>query len=104
MADIVFKYGEMAKTANDLRNTCADEYTAAANKFLTDFIETAKPWEGASKNKMIQFVTAAVNEYMGKAVPEMIKALADVLDSNAKQMKETDEAIAENIPSSLSSN
>lgn len=101
MADIVFKYDQMKNAANQIQDI-ANRYKAASDKFQTDFTEATSPWEGASKDKMMQFVTGAVNEYMGTTVPGIVNALADLLNANAENMQDADQQIADSIPSSLS--
>ena len=97
MADIVFRYKEMRKAADDMDNI-AGRYQTAAKSFESDFLASIAAWEGASKEKMQKFITGTVREYIHETIPQLIKALAELLRANADQMESADHQIAENIP------
>ncbi len=101
MADIVFKYDEMRTAATQIADISA-RYKAASDKFQADFADAVSAWEGASKDKMMMFINGPVNEYMGTTVPGIVNALAELLKANADQMEQSDQQIADNIPTSLS--
>lgn len=101
MADIIFKYSDMATTVNELKGY-ALEYKNAASVFLNTITEAMSPWEGASKNKFANLLNGDVKEHIEVTVPQVVEALAEMLKANADQMKATDDAIAESIPSNLS--
>lgn len=98
--DIRFKYAEMNSAVNAI-NGYAEEYRTAASTFINAISEATSPWEGASKEKFMTLINGDVQEYIGTTVPEVVAALAEMLSENAKQMKETDDAIAESIPANL---
>lgn len=100
MADIVFKYTEMAQAATDI-DDLATQYKTAADTFESDFIAAVTSWEGASKDKMSAFISDPVKEYMGTTVPKLLNSLAELLRANADQMQSADQQIADNIPTSL---
>ncbi|MBQ8298182.1 MAG: WXG100 family type VII secretion target [Ruminococcus sp.] len=100
MADIIFRYPEMRKAASDI-SALAARYQTAATSFESDFLGAIGGWEGDSKEKMSAFISGPVMEYMGTTVPELLNALSQILEENAKQMESADTQIAENIPSSL---
>lgn len=100
MADIVFRYVEMRKAAEDIRNM-ATKYQQASGKFVNGFNDSIAAWEGDSQEKMKQFVNAPVQEYMGETVPQLLNAFADLLDTNADQMEKADSQIAESIPTEI---
>ncbi len=100
MADIVFKFDEMRNAASKIEDI-SNRYKAASQKFQTDFADATKDWEGASKDKLTQFITGAVNEYMGTTVPGIVTALAELIKANADQMEKADQQLADNIPTSL---
>lgn len=101
MADIVFRYPEMRSCANNIRQNIISNYTSAANTFQNSFAGATSAWEGESKNKMQAFITGPVNNYMTKTIPEMLEALAALLEFNADSMERADAEIASNIPSEL---
>lgn len=97
MADIVYKYAEMRQTASDIR-TLATRYKDAGTTLNTDFTSAIANWEGESKDKMQKFISGTVTDYTTVTVPQLLTALADLLDANAEQMEKADHQIAENIP------
>jgi len=101
MADIVFRYPEMRNCASTIRNDIISGYTSAANTFQNNFASATSAWEGDSKDKMQAFITGPVNDYMVKTIPEMLEALAALLEFNADSMEKADAEIASNIPTSL---
>lgn len=100
MADIVFKYVEMRQAVEDIRGL-SERYKAAASTFESDFTAAIKEWEGESKDAMQTFITGPVMEYTRDSVPQLILAMAELLEANATQMENADRQIAENIPTSL---
>lgn len=97
MADIIFRYVEMRKAATDIQNIAAS-YKTAGVTFETDFLTAIQGWEGDSKNQMEKFIKGSVREYTQKTVPQLLKALAALLNANAEQMEKADNQIAQNIP------
>lgn len=97
---IVFNYESMTSAANQIREL-AQSYKSAAGKFETDFTNSINGWEGDSHDKMLTFISGPVMDYMGTTVPNLMEALAKLLDENAAQMRKADEEIANNIPQSL---
>ncbi len=100
MADIVFKYEEMRSAVEEIK-TIAGQYKAAANTLESDFIAAIGGWEGASKEKMQQFISGPVMQYTRDTVPKLLESLAELLTANADQMEKADSQIAENIPTTL---
>ena len=100
MADIVFKFDEMRNAATQIEDIAA-RYKNAAATFQKDFLDATAGWEGASKDKLTQFITGAVNDYMSTTVPGIVNALCELVKANAEQMENADQQIADNIPSSL---
>lgn len=100
MADIVFRYTEMRQAATDIK-AIATRYQTAASTLETDFIAAIKGWEGESKDAIQKFVSGPVMEYTRDTIPQLLKALAELLEANADQMESADHQIAENIPTSL---
>ena len=74
-------------------------YKNAASTFSTDFTTAIAGWEGTSKDKMSTFISGTVNTYISETIPDLLNALAELLDANADQMESADEQLAENIPS-----
>ena len=101
MADIVFRYPEMQNCATTIRDTIKAGYLNAATTFQNDFSGAISAWEGDSKDKMQQFISGPVNEYMSKTIPDMLEAFAQLLEFNAKSMQDADSQIADAIPTSL---
>lgn len=101
MADIIFNYVEMENAASAI-DTLATKYATAATTLDSDFQTAIKDWEGVTKDAMSKFVSGPVTSYTGTTVPNIIKALATLLRSNAKQMGDADQQIADNIPTTLS--
>lgn len=97
MADIVFRYKEMRSAADEMDNI-ATRYQTSAETFENDFLASISSWEGESKEKMQKFVTGTVREYIHETIPQLVKALAELLRANADQMESADRQIAENIP------
>lgn len=97
MADIIFRYVEMRNAATEIQNI-ATKYKAAGATFESDFVAAIGGWEGESKEKMQKFITGTVNEYTQKTVPQLLEALAALLNANADQMEKADNQIAQNIP------
>ena len=100
MADIVYRFTEMRAAAARIEDI-ASRYKSAAAAFQRDFSEAVSSWEGASKDKMTAFITGPVNDYMDSTVPSIVSALAALLYADAEQMEKADQAIADNIPESL---
>ena len=101
MADIVFKYAEMRQAAKDIR-AIATRYKTAAETLETNFKTAITTWEGESKDAMQTFICGPVMEYTRDNVPQLLDALAELLEANADQMESADRQIAQNIPTSLS--
>ena len=101
MADIVFRYPEMRNCASQIKSDIISGYTGAASTFQNSFEAATGTWEGDSKNKMQAFITGPVNEYMTRTIPDLLTALADLLEFNAKSMEDADSEIANSIPDSL---
>ena len=100
MADIIFNYPQMQKAVQDIRQYAGEYRTAAAT--LKDQIESSTAaWTGASKNKFMAFMNGDVNKYTGVSIPEMVEALATLLEENAKQMKTADDELANSLPKGL---
>lgn len=97
MADIIFRYVEMRNAATEIQNIAAS-YKTAGQTFETNFLTAIQGWEGDSKEKMQKFITVTVNEYTQKTVPQLLEALAALLNANADQMEKADNQIAQNIP------
>ena len=97
MADIVFRYPEMNKAAEDIR-ALAGRYRAAASNLESEFMAAINGWEGESREAVQAFVSGKVMEYTRESVPRLLEGLAEMLDANAKQMANADHEIAENIP------
>ena len=91
---IVFNYEEMVNTANAIAEL-ANQYQALANDFVQKFGDAVADWEGDSKVSMLNFVNDPVYQYIGKTVPELVAALAELLNANAQQMMDADAQIAE---------
>ncbi|MBR1764672.1 MAG: WXG100 family type VII secretion target [Ruminococcus sp.] len=100
MADIVYRFTEMRAAAAKIEDIAARYKTAAAT-FQKDFAEAVSGWEGASKDKMTAFIAGPVNDYMDSTVPSIVSAMAALLNADAEQMEKADQAIADNIPESL---
>ena len=97
MADIVFRYPEMREAASAIQEL-AGRYKSAADVFEADFTAAIAGWEGESKDKMVKFISGTVKEYTYATVPQLLEALASLLNANADQMENADRQIAENIP------
>ena len=100
MADIVFKYPEMRKAAEEIASI-ASQYKTLAGDLQTEFTSATGPWKGDSKDKMIAFMSGPVNDYTAKTIPQILTALSELLKANADQMESVDKQIAENIPTTL---
>ena len=98
---IVFRYDSMNNAVTNINNI-AEQYKTAASTFQQNFAASTAAWEGESKTKMISFIDGAVMEYLGKSVPEVLTALAELLRVNAETMQKTDAEIAANIPQNFS--
>ncbi len=100
MADIVFRYQEMRKAAEDIKSLGA-RYKTASDNLNASFTEAVTNWEGASRDALLKFVSGPVTEYTGETIPKLLDGLAELLIANAKQMEDADQQIADNIPTSL---
>lgn len=101
MADAIrYDYEQMKSAANSIRQK-AESYRAEGTTFVSNFNGATAAWEGDSKNQMYSFINGAVNDYLTKSVPEMLNALAELLDKNAEQMKKTDEEVSKSIPQTI---
>ncbi len=100
MADIVFRYEEMRQAASDIEGI-AELYKSAATTFESDFIASISEWEGESKTAMQTFISGPVMDYARDTVPQLLQALAELLNANADQMESADSQIADSIPKSL---
>ena len=96
MADIVFKYDEMQTAVANIRETGA-AYKKAAETFDTDFTAAITSWEGESKNKMQSFYCNNLKICIEEQIPQLVEALAGMLEENAKYMQDADKRIADNI-------
>lgn len=100
MADIIFRYVEMREAADAIEEI-AGRYKTAADSLQTEFAAATSSWEGESHDQMLKFMNGPVADYTGQSVPQLVKALAELLRANADQMEQVDKQIAENIPTSL---
>ncbi len=100
MADIVYRFDEMRTAVAKIEDIAARYKTAAAT-FQKDFADAVANWEGASKDKMLAFISGPVNDYMNNTAPSIVTALSALLSADAEQMEKADQAIADNIPESL---
>ncbi len=101
MADAIrYDYEQMRNAANTIRQK-ADDYSSLGGQFVSSFDSATANWEGDSKNQMSSFIDGAVNDYLTKSVPEMLRALAELLDKNAQQMQNTDQEVSKSIPQTI---
>ncbi len=100
MADILFRYPEMTKAAEEITGI-ATRYKTEAEKFEESFLSAINGWEGDSRDAMQKFISGPVMEYLRDTVPQLLEALSQLLDENATQMKSADTGIAEKIPETL---
>ena len=96
---IVFDYGAIEASVKQIRKI-AESYKTEAATFLKNMGTATANWNGESKDAMIGFINGSVNNYIGQTVPELVTALADLLEQNAKQMAEADAAVGQSIQSS----
>ena len=94
---IRFDYVKMRTAANTIRDISKD-YSTAATTLESNFTSAISSWEGESHDAMVTFISVPVMDYMNKAVPQLLNALAELLDANADQMEKADAQIAEQIP------
>lgn len=97
---IVFEYEKMQAAATKIRNI-STQYAEAADTFNTSMQNAMTGWEGDSKVKFDALITNSVINHIKKTIPELVTALADLLDSNAQSMQNADAEIASKIPDSL---
>jgi len=101
MADAIrYDYGQMQSAANTIKEK-AEAYKTAGSQFVSSFNDATVNWEGDSKNQMSSFINGAVNDYLTKSVPEMLNALAELLEKNAQQMQNTDQEVSKSIPQTI---
>ena len=101
MADkIVFDYDQIA-TAVTTINGIADKYATAAQTLQSEVGSAVSTWEGACKIQFDTLFTGDIKTFTLTNIPEMVKSLAELLQGNAEAMKETDDEIAKNIPSTI---
>ena len=94
---IVFNYVKMQQTATKIRDI-ATRYKAASDTLVQDFTTAISGWEGESHDRMLQFIHTGVQGYTNDTIPQLLEALASLLEANAKQMQSADHQIAESIP------
>ena len=97
---IVFEYEKMQAAATKIKGISA-QYVEAATTFQTSMQNAMTGWEGDSQVKFNALITNSVIKHMNKTIPELVTALADLLDSNAQSMQKADAEIASKIPDSL---
>ncbi len=100
MADatkIVFDDSQMASAASKIEEL-STKYASAGTHLGESFTSAVKDWEGASKDKMVAFINGSVKEYTVNTVPQLLKALSELLKANSTQMQKVDQEIASNIP------
>lgn len=97
---IVFDYTKMSAAVATIKNL-STQYAAAASEFKTSMTAATSSWEGASKEAFMAFINGPVNTHIGTNVPKMVTGIATLLENNATAMKEADDKVGANMPTSL---
>lgn len=98
---IVFKYADIESAAASI-DSIAEQYREKATAFVAAATNAAEPWKGETKDAFIEYIsTGSVYKFISIQLPEMVKALADVLRGNATAMNEADGQIAGSIRSNI---
>ena len=100
-ATVTFDCAQMSAAENQIRNTHAEAYKAAAASFRTAMDTAIERWSGDSKNEFQLRLNEKIYPYLETNVPEMVVALADVLHDNAASMSDVDAQIAAQIASAF---
>lgn len=100
MADIRFKYSDIQTSVTKI-NTIQQSYLQAGTKLIKDIETATTNWQGASKDKYLKLIQGDVNKYVTTTVPDIVKALSDMLKQNGDSMKEADTQIAQSLPETL---
>lgn len=100
MADIQYQCDDMRKGAEAIRKI-ANQYRTASKEFETEFLTAIAAWQGQSHERMQDFITGPVNDYLNRTIPDLIEAFAQLLEWNANTMESADEQIASSIPTAL---
>lgn len=100
MADtIVYKKKEM-NDASDKIKQAHSALQQAGEDFVKKMNTAIASWEGPSKDKF-QGCVNSIDGYVKTELPNLVKALAEMLDNNYVQMNAADENIAQQMPDKL---
>ena len=97
---IIFRYENMNQTANKI-SELSEDYQRAGTELINALNEAMNSWEGESKTKFSTFINGDVNTYITQTIPNVIKGLSEMLESNSKQMQDADSNIAQQLPTNL---
>lgn len=78
-------------------NGYATQYEEAATTFVTAFKAAIEAMEGDSKDALEEFFNTNVENFVTKDLPDAIRGLATLLESNATYFDDTDAQVAASI-------
>lgn len=102
-SEITYKFQEMKDAAANI-NSIASEYKALGEKFSERVVAETKTWEGASKEKFMSLINGDIKQYLEVEVPKILNGFAQLLVTDAEQMENADEQVAQGIPNSIGLN
>lgn len=93
---IRFDYAQMEAASAKIK-ALAGQYKTAGMSFVNSLTGAMAGWEGESQAALAKFIEENVKSFTSDDIPQMMDALASLLEANAKQMQEADAEIAKNI-------
>lgn len=98
--DIVYDYGKMKDAATNIRNIATD-YGKLGEEFLKAIEGHMSSWEGDSKDKFLTLLEGEVRRYIVEEIQKMLNSFAQLLETDADEMKKADEQVAAGIPEGI---
>ena len=99
MADCKVVIASMDSAASTFESLSGSASTAG-NNFVSAFNAAIGPMEGETKDALAKFFKNKYEELVTKSIPEAIKGMKTLLDSNKQNFIDTDKALADSISSS----
>ena len=98
--DIVYDYEKMKDAATNIR-TIASDYSKLGEEFLRNIGTAIGDWEGESRQKFKALLEGEVRRYIVEEIQKMLNSFAQLLETDADEMKKADEQVAAGIPEGI---
>lgn len=98
--EIVFDYKMINNLVVKLQGTYTDNFKTAGETLINNLNNAFSGADGKSVKKFLSLVDESIKKYVVQEIPNAIKEIGNVLNQNAKAMKDADEEISKALPDS----